>query len=166
MPLRDTSHVSFQAPNFNPDDLSSEQLPSEISPHAVLESTHLDPNASTSQEYNRENNSPTSLTSMLSSHEQFPGRVNSCGEGSVQQVNNTITASTSMPQGSSPISRQAIEGTPFSDRATSVSTMTPPMSPPKVKGVLSSASSTKVNRGGVGELERLSLISTKELYVS
>ncbi len=157
MPLRDTTHDVFQPPTTQaqpPEDLPSEQLLPANSTPGIFHSTGLDPNASTSWDYDRANDLqdfPPSLTSTFSSnHELFPPLPNSRAISTTvrtPEVTSTVAASSTVPDAGagSPTTRLPTEVTPLSDRATSVSTMTPPMSPPKIKGIFPSASSTKVS---------------------
>ena len=149
MPLREVTpvtHQSLTTQSHPPDNLSSEHVSAENSPREVFHSTVLDPDASTSGEYDREIESrdlPHSLSSTPSaSHELFPTVRDSRLETNVET--SEVTASLPVPEDENPTTRLTAESTPISNQATSVSTMTPPMSPPKVKGLLPSSSSTKV----------------------
>lgn len=149
MPLREVTpvtHQSLTTQSHPPDNFSSEHVPAEDSPREIFHPTVLDPGASTSGEYNRKKESPYlphSLSSTSSSsHELFPTVRDSRPKTYVDT--SEVTAPLPMPQAESPTTRLTAEGTPIADQATSASTMTPPMSPPKVKGLFPSSSSTKV----------------------
>lgn len=149
MPLRDAIPVANQlltTQSHPADNLSPDHVPAANSTRDVFHSTALDPGASTSGEYDQENEPrdlPHSLTSTPSSnHKLFSSFRNSRLETDVE--NPEVTAPLQVPQAGSPTTRLTAEGTSLSDQATSVSTMTPPMSPPKIKGLFSSGSNTKV----------------------
>lgn len=126
-PLRDMAKVAFPTAN------SADSRPE-----------GFDPNASTSADYNRGYNapqSPPSLTSLPSSG-QNPSLLTSF---QASDETNTMYASSPVLHAPSPSTVLVNEGTPISERAaTSVSTMTPPMSPPKVKGILPTVGGAKV----------------------
>ena len=144
MPLRDNQLLTTQSNAA--DNLSPEHVPGKNSTCDVFHSTALDPGASTSGEYDQDNelrDLPHSFSSTPSSnHKLFLSFPNSRLETNVE--NPKVTAPLQVPQAESPTTRLTTEGASMSAQATSVSTMTPPMSPPKIKGLFSSPSSTKV----------------------
>lgn len=157
MPLQHTTSVASQpleSTKHQPSEstLRTGHLFSMTSPPGIFHSSGLDPGASTSGEYYQRDDMrdfPSSSTSApSSSHESLGAIRHSRAEDSFQTpaVTSTGAASSPAPQAGSPNSRLTTEGTPINNQATSVSTMTPPMSPPKMKGLFASSSSTKVSR--------------------